>query len=105
MFLICDAPGHGNEICDFVDRFPDYPDGVPDGHCIKQQMKSFNEKNIKFTIFKVNDKCDKMIKVMEDSYNSARNKLIVEDLEKASESKNLEKMSQSGGIAFSRSLE
>jgi hypothetical protein len=44
-------------------------------------MKSFNDKNINFTIFKVNDKCDKMIKVMEKSYNSEKNNLVVEDLE------------------------
>ena len=82
MFLICDAPGHGKEICDYIDRFPDYPNGVADqGYCIKEQMKSFNDKNINFTIFKVNDKCDKMIKVMEKSYNSEKNNLIIEDLE------------------------
>lgn len=47
-------------------------------------MKEFQRQNIKFTIFKVNDKCDKMIKVMEESYNTETNKLKVEDLEAAS---------------------
>ena len=32
LFLICDAPGHGKDICDGGDS---YPKGSPDGHKIQ----------------------------------------------------------------------
>jgi len=32
LFLICDAPGHGNDICDGHDN---YPKGSPDGYKIQ----------------------------------------------------------------------
>jgi hypothetical protein len=35
LFLICDAPGHGKDICDGHDN---HPKGSPDGHRIQVQM-------------------------------------------------------------------
>jgi len=60
-FLICDAPGHGKDICDSGD---DYPKGSKDGYIIQDQIKEFADKEINFTIVRVNNQCDKMIKVL-----------------------------------------
>ena len=72
-FLICDAPGHGSDINGLNHAMfgDDYPKGSPDGHKIQEQLKMFASKNINFTIVKVNDNCDAMIKVMKDNYDSA----------------------------------
>ena len=73
-FLICDAPGHGRDINGLINTMfkDDYPYGSPDGHKIQEQLKIFASKNINFTIVKMNDRCDAMIKVMKDNYNSAQ---------------------------------
>lgn len=36
LFLICDAPGHGKDICDDSDN---HPKGSPDGYIIQDQMQ------------------------------------------------------------------
>ena len=78
-FMICDAPGHGDDIND--GRFDDdYPEGSPDGFKIQEQIKTFAEKNINFTIVKVNNYCDKMIKVMQANYDSSNRSMNVSDL-------------------------
>ena len=46
-------------------------------------MKDFASKNIDFTIIKVNESCNKMIKVMSDNYNSTGKVMNVQDLSKA----------------------
>ena len=65
-FHIADAPGHGKDICETVDQFPG---GSPDGHRIQNQMKIFAERQIFFSFIKLNEHCEKMIKVMKKSYN------------------------------------
>ena len=46
-------------------------------------MKDFATKNIDFTIIKVNNLCDKMIKVMQENYNSTGKVMNVQDLSNA----------------------
>jgi hypothetical protein len=46
-------------------------------------MKQFADMEINFSLIRVNDSCDKMIKVMRSSYDSANRKLEVQDLAKA----------------------
>ena len=62
IFHIADAPGHGREMCDGHDR---YPNGSPDGHKLQDQMRLFAAKQIHFTFVKVNEFCNKMIKLMQ----------------------------------------
>ncbi len=79
-FMICDAPGHGKDINGFSGFGDDYPNGSPDGFKIQEQMKTFAAKNINFTIVKVNDSCDTMIKVMQANYDSPNHRMNVSDL-------------------------
>ena len=80
-FMICDAPGHGEDINGFKGFFgDDYPNGSPDGFKIQEQMKTFAAKNINFTIVKVNDSCDTMIKVMQANYDNHNRTMNVSDL-------------------------
>lgn len=80
LFLICDAPGHGKDICDGGDS---YPNGSPDGYKIQDQMKMFAARKINFSIIRVNNTVDKMIKVMRENYDSDSMVLNVSDLEKS----------------------
>ena len=50
-------------------------------------MKTFAAKNINFTIVKVNNKCDAMIKVMQANYDSPSLKMNVTDLADAVKNK------------------
>lgn len=50
-------------------------------------MKIFASKNILFTIVKVNETCNDMIKVMQANYDSADRKLTVSDLASACQHK------------------
>jgi hypothetical protein len=77
-FMICDDPGHGADING--GEGDDYPKGSPDGFKIQEQMKTFSAKNINFTIVKVNNRCDAMIKVMHDNYDSPSRNMNVSDL-------------------------
>ena len=76
--MICDAPGHGDDINGGIDD--SYPKGSPDGFKIQEQMKIFAAKNINFTIVKVNNDCDTMIKVMQANYDSHDRTMNVSDL-------------------------
>ena len=78
LFLICDAPGHGKDICDSHDN---HPNGSPDGHRIQSQMDQFKKKMINFNIVRVNNSVDKMINLMRANYDSLDRKIIVTDLE------------------------
>ena len=80
VFHIADAPGHGKDICDWGDN---YPKGSPDGFKIQDQMRTFAQRGIGFTFVKVNDSCNKMIKVMQDNYNPSGNTMNVTDLSDA----------------------
>ena len=77
VFHIADAPGHGKEMCDYGDR---YPNGSPDGHKLQDQMKLFSGFGMHFTFVKVNESCNKMIKLMKDNYNPSGLTLNVTDL-------------------------
>ena len=84
--MICDAPGHGDDITGggFGDS---YPKGSPDGFKIQEQMKIFASKNINFTIVKVNNDCDTMIKVMQANYDNQNRTMNVSDLAHAVKTK------------------
>jgi hypothetical protein len=87
-FLICDAPGHGRDLKnDLSSERDNYPAGSPDGFKIQEQIKIFAAKNINFTIVKVNKKCDTMIKVMQENYDSPSLKINVTDLADAVKNK------------------
>lgn len=78
-FHIFDAPGHGKDIC--PGGGDNYPKGSPDGHKIQDQMAEFARRKINFTAVKVNEQCNEMIKVMQDSYASVGGaKMILNDL-------------------------
>ena len=79
-FHIADAPGHGKEICDIGDN---HPKGSPDGFKIQDQMREFAKREIGFTFVKVNDSCDKMIKVMQENYDPSGRTMNVTDLSTA----------------------
>ena len=85
-FHIFDAPGHGKDIC--PDYFDNYPAGSPDGYKIQDQMAEFARRKIFFTAVKVNEQCNTMIKVMQDSYASVGGgKMILNDLANAVKTK------------------
>ena len=83
-FHIADAPGHGKDICDWADNFPK---GSPDGFKIQDQMREFAARGIAFAFVKVNESCNKMIKVMEENYNPSGNTMNVTDLSTACQTK------------------
>ena len=85
--MICDAPGHGKDINGFSGFGDDYPNGSPDGFKIQDQMKAFAAKNINFTIVKVNNSCNSMIKVMQSNYDSSSRSMNVSDLAHAVQTK------------------
>ncbi len=77
-FIIYDAAGHGEDSNGFKSYFGvDYLNGSPKGSKIYEQMKTFPEKKINFTIEKVNDSCDAMIQTMQANYNSRNRSLNV----------------------------
>lgn len=79
-FHLFDAPGHGTDICDGDDS---HRAGSPDGFKIQDQMKQFSDRGIEFTVIKVNNRCEKMIRVMESCYNINGRKLNITDLSDA----------------------
>ena len=79
-FHLFDAPGHGSDICDGDDS---HRAGSPDGFKIQDQMKEFSDRGIEFTVIKVNNRCEKMIRVMESCYNINGRKLNITDLSDA----------------------
>lgn len=83
-FHIADAPGHGTDICEHGD---DYPKGSPDGFKIQDQMREFARRDITFTFVKVNESCNRMIKVMEENYKAAGRTMNVTDLANACQTK------------------
>lgn len=46
-------------------------------------MREFAKKDIGFTFVKVNDSCNKMIKVMQENYDPSGNTMNVSDLAEA----------------------
>lgn len=57
-------------------------------------MKEFASKNIDFTIIKVNDLCEKMIKVMVENYNSTGKAMNVQDLSEACATKSAQEITK-----------
>ena len=81
IFHIADAPGHGKDICDgWGDS---YPNGSPDGHKLQDQMRMFAAQKMHFTFVKVNEACNKMLKVMEENYNPSGLTMNITDLANA----------------------
>ena len=56
--FISDAPGHG------FWRYDDFPNGLPEGYKLEDQMNTFADQKIRFTFLKLDSNCDKMIKAM-----------------------------------------
>ena len=77
-FLICDAPAHGKDVNQgHIDNFPN---GHPEGYIIQDLTKEFADKNINFTMVKVNKDCDQMIGVLQAVYKKSGKTLNVTDL-------------------------
>lgn len=83
VFLICDAPCHGKKYHNSTDD--DYPEGCPEGLILEDLMKEFKDKDIGFNCIKVNNKCELMIKAMQNVYNE----MEVSDLSKYSNEEDL----------------
>ena len=66
VFLICDAPAHGK---DCYDGHDDFPEGSPDGLRMEELMQEFKQKDIDFNVIKLNNTCDKMIKLMQEHHD------------------------------------
>ena len=66
--LICDWPTHGTKY--HTGHYDRYPKGNPDGHILENQMKEFSSRRINFTIIKYTDYVKKMIKVMQENYDT-----------------------------------
>ena len=63
VFFICDAPCHGKKYHDGM--WDSYPDGSPEGLVLEPLMKEFESKQIAFTAIKLDESCNKMIKIMQ----------------------------------------
>ena len=88
MFLICDAPCHGNKYHDGL--YDNYQNGDPNGLHIEALMEKFCEKKIAFTVIKLDSNCNKMIEVMKKHHPL----LTVTDLEKATKTKSAAEVSK-----------
>ena len=66
VFHICDAPEHGKEFTSSYDR---YPKGSPTGLKIPELMKEFKDKDIAYTLIKLNDSTNLMIKCMQKHHS------------------------------------
>jgi len=80
VFLICDAPCHGKQYHDCGDS---YPNGCPKGLKLESLMDEFAKKEIAFTVIKLDDNCNKMIKIMQEHHSA----LQVTDLANATKTK------------------
>lgn len=89
VFHIFDAPCHGKKYHD-NSCGDSYPDGSPEGLQLESLMQEFASKNIGFTCIKLNEDCNKMIKIMKENHNS----LTVTDLASASKNKSAEEVTK-----------
>ena len=80
IFHIADAPGHGEGMGGWGDR---YPKGSPDGHKLSDQMRMIASFGINFTFVKVNACTDVMIKLMKENYEPSGLHMNVTDLANA----------------------
>lgn len=67
VFLICDAPAHGKDCNN--EYHDDFPEGSPDGLRMDELMKEFKQKEIEFNVIKLDNNCDKMIKLMQEHHD------------------------------------
>jgi len=66
VFHIFDAPAHGTKYNDGCGD--SYPNGDPHGLQLEDLMKEFESNKISFTCIKLNEQCNKMIKVMQENH-------------------------------------
>jgi len=66
-YFCADAPGHGKQYHDCSD---DYPNGSKHGHILEDLVKSFSDREILLSCFKLNDTTEKMFGIMETAYES-----------------------------------
>ena len=66
VFHIFDAPCHGKKYHD--GGWDSYPDGCPKGLQLEPLMREFKDKSIAFTCIKLNEQCNKMIKIMQENH-------------------------------------
>lgn len=92
IFHICDAPGHGKDICEY--RVLDFyrEGGSPEGFKLQEQMERFAAQNIQFTFFKLTDKTDLMQKVMQKHFNlkNSQMELAIADMEESVRTKSIQ---------------
>lgn len=62
VFMIGDAPCHGKQYTGNIDDH--YPEGSPEGLTIESLMKEYCKLDIEFSMIKLNDSVDEMIKAM-----------------------------------------
>lgn len=66
-YFCADAPAHGKQYHTFND---DYPNGSKHGHVLEDLVKSFSDREILLSCFKLNDKTEQMFGIMETAYES-----------------------------------
>lgn len=66
VFFITDAPCHGKQYSGAIEDH--YPDGSPEGLNLEELMTEFCKKEIDFTVIKLNDTVDPMIKAMQNCH-------------------------------------
>lgn len=90
VFLICDAPCHGKQYHTNDYMGDSYPNGSPEGLKLEPLMKEFHDKNVAFTVIKLDSNCNKMIEVMQKHHPE----LLVTDLEHANKTKSSEEVTK-----------
>lgn len=66
VFFVTDAPCHGKQFSGDLDDH--YPDGSPEGLSLEDLMREFCKKDIDFTMIKLNDTVDAMVKCMKENH-------------------------------------
>ena len=84
VFLICDAPGHGNDINGGCSDH--YRRGSPDGLKLQDLMKECKDKEIEFNFIKLDEACDAMVKVMQECHDELEVKDMSEQIPQSPDS-------------------
>lgn len=85
--MICDAPCHGKK---YFEGWDSYPNGSPEGYELEPLMREFKKENIAFTVIKLDNNCDKMIKAMQENHDTVQ----VTDLVHATQTKSAEEVTK-----------
>ena len=88
VFHIFDAPCHGKEYHD--GGWDSYPNGCPNGLQLEPLMREFKDKSIAFTCIKLNEQCNKMIKVMQENHPAVQ----ITDLAHATQTKSADEVTK-----------